>query len=213
LQDYHRIQQLILNNRAIWRDTSLQLVGVNTLKQWHNRKVKRQDERLVLQGINLPCRIPVAFEVLPPATVRPAVAPSQPGEAHAYSLPQSTAGQAITKRKATVPSDAPAAVPLKKQLLPKPPNLSPAELFVFVLTPTHHHSLSQVCDTTPSPASIGAKSAPRRKYSKKVQTNTCRNCGQYRTAETGHSQYKGTIFCPATETVSKVEWLEAMRRK
>ncbi|KAK0138894.1 hypothetical protein N1851_024567 [Merluccius polli] len=205
LQDYRRIRYLILNNGAVMRDTSLQLVEVNqnTLKQWHNCKVKYQDERLVLQGINLPCRIPVAVEVLPPATVRPAVAPQQPGDKHTYSLPQGTAGQAITKRKFTVvPSNAAAAVPPKRQLLAKPPTLSPAQLFVCVPTPTQHY-VSQVPGTTPSPATTSAPSAPQRKYVKKVQANICRKCGQYRTAETGHSQYKGTVYCPSSETVSK----------
>ena len=28
-----------------------------------------------------------------------------------------------------------------------------------------------------------------------------------------HSQYKGTVYCPSTETVSKDQWLEDMKKR
>ena len=37
-------------------------------------------------------------------------------------------------------------------------------------------------------------------------------CGQFGTAETGHSQYQGTIYCPSTETVPKELWLEQIKK-
>lgn len=97
------------------RATSQQMVKWNdtTLKQWCNCRVKTQDDRLVLQGINLPSWIPMAVEALPPATVCTAFTSQLPRDAHMYTLPQITAGQAVTTRKATVvPSDASTAVPL-----------------------------------------------------------------------------------------------------
>lgn len=48
-------------------------------------RVKKQNDRLVLQGINLPCWIPLAVEALTPVIVCPAVAPQQPGDAHMQS--------------------------------------------------------------------------------------------------------------------------------
>ncbi|KAJ8347433.1 hypothetical protein AAFF_G00201160 [Aldrovandia affinis] len=65
LQDYRKIRQLILANRAIMQDTTLQLVEVNqtTLIQWHNRRVKKQDTSLVLQGIDLPNHLSVAVSL------------------------------------------------------------------------------------------------------------------------------------------------------
>ncbi len=54
---------------------------------------------------------------------------------------------------------------------------------------------------------------PPRAYKRKVEANTCKKCGAFRTAATGHSQFRGTIYCPATETLSKEQWLENMRGK
>ncbi|XP_032379708.1 uncharacterized protein LOC116694220, partial [Etheostoma spectabile] len=77
LQDYRKIRHLILGNGAIMQSTTLQLVEINqtTLMQWHNKRVKRQDVTLILQGINLPARIAVASEALPPANIHAAAAP------------------------------------------------------------------------------------------------------------------------------------------
>lgn len=38
-------------------------------------------------------------------------------------------------------------------------------------------------------------------------------CGQFRTMETVHSQYKGTVSCPSVETVPNEQWLEEMKKK
>ena len=238
LQDYRKIRQLILGNGTIMQETSIQLVEVNqtTLNQWHNRRVKKQDNALVLQGIDLPSRVPVAAETLLAANVRPAVTPQVPGEPHTYHLPDNTTGQAVTKRMAT---DAVAAAPAavrpkpapKRQLFPKPPTPGPAQilpsssmppvlfgtpqthLITFIPLPGQQYPLTQASVSTASPATTSTASARRKPYQKKVLTNTCRKCGQYRTAGTGHSQYKGTIYCPSTEALSKEEWLEQMRRK
>ncbi|KAK0131749.1 hypothetical protein N1851_033467 [Merluccius polli] len=50
--------------------------------------------------------MPVVTEALPAAIVRPAVAPQPPGVEHMYNLPESTAGQAKTKRRATATATA-----------------------------------------------------------------------------------------------------------
>ena len=59
------------------QQTTLQLVDVShtTLVQWHNKRVKRQDKVVVMQGPDLPSRLPVATDTLLPADVRPPSAP------------------------------------------------------------------------------------------------------------------------------------------
>lgn len=52
----------------------------------------------------------------------------------------------------------------------------------------------------------------KRSYNRTVNANKCRKCGQFRTQETGHSQYKGKIFCPNKETITKEQWLQNMRK-
>ncbi len=58
-----------------------------------------------------------------------------------------------------------------------------------------------------------APSAPIQKLTRKVQHNTCKKCGQFRAAETGHSQYKGIIYYPSVETVPKEQWLEDIKKQ
>lgn len=68
-----------------------------------------------------------------------------------------------------------------------------------------------------APQALGASlssaaPAPVRKRTCSVLRNTCKKCGQFRTAETGHSQYKGIIYCPSVEAVPKEQWLEDIKK-
>ncbi|XP_053091155.1 uncharacterized protein LOC113534513 isoform X1 [Pangasianodon hypophthalmus] len=243
LHDYRRIRQLILNNGAIIQGTNLQLVEVNqtTLVQWHNERVKRQDLTLLLQGMDLPDPLPVAAEPLQSASARPAAPPSQgQGQEHAYSLPHNTVGQARQKRRitSTSPPDPretarPKLAP-QRQLLPRPPGAfvtlapHPSPTYtVFVVPGPSATTTPQPSSTPPSvvlqppqassipPATAVQPQMPRRPraYTRRVEANTCKKCGRHRTAETGHSQYKGTIYCPNTETLTKEQWLEQIKKK
>ncbi|KAI9546094.1 hypothetical protein NQZ68_030681 [Dissostichus eleginoides] len=126
LEDYRKIRCRILSNGTVMQQTTLQLVDVShtTLVQWHNKRVKREDNALVLQGLVLPSRLPVASDPLPPANVRPQSAAPQSGVAYHYILPSSTVGQAKLKRKASPTTATPATVKLRSQLqlFPAPPS-------------------------------------------------------------------------------------------
>ncbi|KAL0150589.1 hypothetical protein M9458_054182 [Cirrhinus mrigala] len=199
LEDYRKIRQRILTNAAVMQQTTLQLVDVShtTLVQWHNRRVKTQDSAVLMQ-------------------------------AHQYHLPSSTVDQAQTKRKRNIPS-APVVLPppaekppTQRQLFPAPP---PGAQLVM-LTPITSQGLTgpvffaapqalrvSLSSAPPAPSASPAPApAPGRKLTRKVQHNTCKKCGQFRTVETGHSQYKGIIYCPSVETVSKEQWLEDIKK-
>ncbi|XP_058625088.1 uncharacterized protein LOC131536281 [Onychostoma macrolepis] len=247
LHDYRKIRQLILSNGAIMQDTTLQLVEVSqtTLVQWHNGRVRKQDQTLLLQGIDLPDAFGVAAEALPPASVRAVALPQVQGEQHIYNLPQSTAGQAKLKRRTscsateavrpkqttprpTIPRPV-GNLPLVPVVLPRPSpsptvtlasQTTPTMTLIFVpqnplpTTPATLHLNPQPSHVLPPPATV-SQSQPTvpRPYHRKVESNTCRKCGQFRTAATGHSQYRGTIYCPATETLTKEQWLEKVKKK
>ncbi|XP_046873557.1 uncharacterized protein LOC124465932 isoform X2 [Hypomesus transpacificus] len=256
LQDYRKVRQLILGNGAIMQGTTLQLVEVNqsTLSQWYNRRVKRQDLAVLQQGINLPGPLSVATEPLPPANVRPAVAPPQPqGAAHTYHLPQSTAGQAKTKRRATYAATAPPpavrprlaaqrqlfpgpsaalGAPTPIPIMPRPTTIAPrpaaVPTVVFVsrapgmrapsapsplMVPQALRFVPPSSCTTHLPQLRPAPGPAPRTHQRRVEANKCWRCGQHRTAETGHSQYKGTVYCPSAETLSREQWLEEQKKK
>ncbi|KAI9541931.1 hypothetical protein NQZ68_025065 [Dissostichus eleginoides] len=266
LEDYRKIRRRILSNGTVMQQTTLQLVDLShtTLVQWHNKRVKREDNALVLQGLVLPSRLSVASDPLPPSNVRPQSAAPQPGVAYHYILPSSTVGQAKLKRKASPTTATPATVKLRsqlqlfpappfgpqmvRQLFPAPPQLPSGpqmvrQLFpapssgpqmvlqrqVFPASPLGHCSWIFNPVTSQVPVQVAAPQAPNaslssvlpapipapttRKLTHKVVHNTCKKCGKFRTAETGHSQYKGVVYCPSVEVLSKEQWLKDMRNK
>ncbi|XP_051800340.1 uncharacterized protein LOC127532551 isoform X2 [Acanthochromis polyacanthus] len=224
LRDYNKIRQLVLGNGTVMQSTTLQLFAVNqtTLVQWHNKRLKRQDCRILLQGVNLPATISVAPMPLPPPQVRPTAAPTRPGPQHEYNLPESTAGQAVLKRKSTAfpPLDAPPIVrprlPAQRQLFPRqaPPPM------VFIPTPSTSPLIFQAPQVfAPAPKAV-APAGPlppptptRRPYSRTVEKNKCGQCHQPRTKESGYSQYYGHIYCPLNAGLPLDQWMEEMRRK
>ncbi len=196
MEDYRKIRRRILANAAVMQQTTLQLVDVShtTLVQWHSRTVKRQDSAVLMQGLQMPSRLSVAADPLLPANVCPRLyPPPQPGPAHQYHLPSSTVGQAQLKRKRNM-------TPMASQGL--------TGLFLFAAPQALRVSLSSAPSAPPAPVA-----APVRKLTRKVQHNTCKKCGQFRTAETGHSQYKGIIYCPSVETVPKEQWFSKNEMK
>ncbi len=88
-----------------------------------------------------------------------------------------------------------------------PQHLVPPTPAMLVFIPSTAHILPY--SSTPG----SQRPAAPRAYKRKVEANTCKKCGAFRTAATGHSQFRGTIYCPATETLSKEQWLENMRGK
>ncbi|XP_030295203.1 uncharacterized protein LOC115595183 [Sparus aurata] len=181
--------------------------------RWHNKSVKREDTEVVIQELDLSSRLCVAASPLLPANVCPPSAPSLPGPAHQYHLPGSTAGQAQLKRKVP-PSDATqAAVNLsqQRQLFPAP--VPVPQLTMLAPITLHGPFLVAAPQALGVPLSSAPPArAPVRKLTRKVEHNTCKKCGQFRTAETGHSQYKGTVYCPSVEALPKEQWLEVIKQ-
>ncbi|XP_035999487.1 uncharacterized protein LOC105926893 isoform X4 [Fundulus heteroclitus] len=218
LHDYRKIRQLILANGVVMQQTNLQLVDVSytTLIQWHHKRVKRQETALVQQGLKLSSRFSVAADPLLLAYTCP------------HSLPSNTVGQAKLKRKLQFadvknPSG-------QRQLLPAPPKrpqlvaiASIASQGSVIPTSQQEQSCWNFSTLAPHVPALAPAPAPKaasthrgralRKHNRKVLHNTCKNCGQFKIAETGHSQYKGQVYCPAGEVLTKEQWLVAIKNK
>lgn len=264
LRDYHNIRQLVVSNALVMQQTNMQLVMVNqtTLTQWHNKRQKRQEVSVLLQGTNLPEPPSTSEQPLPEArSLLPAPMVAQ--QEHQYRLPENTAGQARTRQRVSCQQSirpkapifvAPATPGLQTPVLPPriqsvpvltprlqaAPVLTPSVQAAPVLTPwqqaapVYRPTLQGPPVLMPTPqavqyvpvflsvpqvpgistlASAPAQTAvPKRAYKRTVEANTCKKCGQFRTAETGHSQYHGKVYCPNFETLSKQQWLEEMRK-
>ncbi|XP_059182350.1 uncharacterized protein LOC131961095 [Centropristis striata] len=205
LTDYSKIRQLVLGNATVMGSTTLQLFDVNqtTLTQWHNKRLKRQDSSILLQGVNLPDSVPVAARPLPLVQVRPPAVPPRPGPQHQYNLPQSTVGQAVDKRKSAAQRQ---LFSQPSHLAPVLPNPSPVIVPVVFATPTGSR---QIVPSGPLPS----PPLTRRAYTRTVEKNKCRQCHLPRNKETGHGQYYGHIYCPQNNSMPLEVWMEEMRRK
>ncbi|XP_026116625.1 uncharacterized protein LOC113095216 [Carassius auratus] len=241
LRDYRKIRQLILSNGTVMSDTTLQLVEVNqrTLTTWHNNRLKGQEVSLLLQGLDLPEARPVALDVLPPARVQPVVPPQYSHQLHTYQMPPDTAGQAKTKFRKIAPSatcTSATATSIWPSAVHPQRSATSSQLWTICPRPTAPHPLVPDTPTAPvvsqmflvpcpapfstiNPGAISSEppandtaTPTKRSYNRTVKANSCRKCGQFRTQETGHSQYKGKIYCPNKETITKEQWLQIMRR-
>ncbi|KAK0156124.1 hypothetical protein N1851_000589 [Merluccius polli] len=178
-------------------------INQTTLTQWHHKRLKRQDSRILLQGVNLPDSVPVAARPLPPVQARPPAVPPRPGPHHQYHLPRSTVGQAVDKRKSAA----------QRQLFSQPPppapvlsNPSPFIVPVVFVTPTGN---KRIVPSGPLPS----PPPTRRAYTRTVEKNKCRQCHLPRIKDNGHGQYYGNIYCPKNNRMPLEEWMEEMRRK
>ncbi|RXN08810.1 hypothetical protein ROHU_011351 [Labeo rohita] len=231
LRDYSKIRQLVLGNGTVMQSSTLQLFDVNqtTLIQWHNKRLKRQECNILLQGVNLPASIPVAPVPLPPVQVRLTAAPPQPGPQHQYHLPHSTAGQAVVKRKSAAPAQQTHSLqsvcprlPAQRQLFPQqasrptsaplpavssPSPASDPLVYVFLTPPVN--APKQIAPAGP----LSSPPPTRRPYNRKVDKNKCSLCQQPSNKESGHSQYYGYIYCPQNAGIPLDQWMEEMQKK
>ncbi|CAL8346989.1 unnamed protein product [Merluccius merluccius] len=226
LEDYRRIRQRILANGAVMQQTTMQLVDMShtTLVQWHNKRVK---STVVMQGLELPSRLSVAADPLPSANIRPLSAPppSRPGSpvppAQQHRGPSAGEEEGCTHICGTcVCEAAPSAAALSCSTstshvssTASADDAGSRECFhdtgALLIAAPQARGVSPI--TAPPAAPVPA--APVRKLTRTVLHNMCKKCGQLRTAETGHSQYKGTVDGPSVETVSIAQWLEDIKKK
>ncbi|MED6249845.1 hypothetical protein ATANTOWER_020645 [Ataeniobius toweri] len=197
LRDYRKIRDLVVGNARVMQGKEIQLVEVNqnTLIQWHNVRQKNEELSVLLQGTAVPPNLPVSEEPLMDARVLPSV-PVPAQYEHQYQLSECTAGQAkqrqapcailpkgATKRQSPL-LVAPAVFPAPAARAPSAPGI-PHQALTKAGQPV-------VLYQTVPPAEIqGTHQQPptKRPYKRTVQANTCKKCGLFQTAETGHSHY------------------------
>ena len=239
LKDYHKIRELVVCNPRLMdpEKTKMQLVEVNqtTLTAWHNGRKKDQELSVRLQGTTVLPAISEAQEPLPEAQAQPAeYGPAPAHQEHHYRLPENTAGQAVQRRhtpRAIMPKEL-----ATRQLFVTPPAplappapLGPAALpaasapTMFASRTPEGQTVYQIVfpapqqgtNTQPAAATsgaVGVGATLKRPYRRTVQANTCQRCGLFRTAETGHSQYRGRVYCPRSDApLTREQWLENMK--
>ncbi|RVE59060.1 hypothetical protein OJAV_G00200540 [Oryzias javanicus] len=214
-----KIRQLVLTNGPVMKETTLQLVEVNqtTLVQWHNRRLKAQEVSVLLQGVQLPTATPVATErySLQDSNHRFCLNTSNPSHLPTttkYSRDGKNKTEAYKTCRDRVGTISPTNTECSSRpvstrtILPKPPQplpvYAPGMVPLLVTVPA---VVTTTTSTSTTPVSQSSSDIPlgKRKYTRKVSSNACRSCGEFRTAETGHSQYKGRIYCPKKRLYQK----------
>lgn len=227
LRDYRTIKGLVQGNDAVMQRSSLPLVEVNqhTLIQWHSHHIKDHGLTELLQE-DLPQSLPEAEETFQQARTLPV---QHQARALDCRPPDSPAGQAKLKRKTVgePPSIMPklstqgdlfAPAPEPAQYMQVVPHISVSAAPVLqampVLQPVPTFFCAPPQNNIPQCSTQDfAQPRQKRAYNRVVQGNTCKKCGQFRSAVTGHSQYKGVVYCPQIETLDKRQWLEEMKRR
>lgn len=224
ISDYNSIRARLLNTSAL-EGTNLVLYNINetTLVKWYKNDVRRDEIRMLLQGLPPSQHQLTAEEDLPPAKELPSVPPSPPALPHVFEEAEDTSGQA-TCRKKTKSSSRPPAPPSINLTLDLPLDSAPSKLSAHPPAPP---SLDLPLDSAPAgPSAPQSRTTAWRhkkereegKQAKTRKVYTCRVCGQPMTTE-GHTQFRGQRYCPnAPGQLPQDEWLkrkkeEAARKK
>ncbi|XP_057213117.1 uncharacterized protein LOC130568344 [Triplophysa rosa] len=232
LRDYRIIRDVVLDSPRLMAETKLQLFELNqqTLSQWrHNAQTKKQESEVLQQGIQTFASPLVASEPLPPVLFKH-VEPVRHGHpAYEFNIPADASGQAVQRVRGQPSSVGAAAVamPAAAQVQGQPP---PVQVGFAVPDPAH---LRQATDTaaiavpaaTPPGPKVQITTAWRRRKTaeaaaaqgatkkKRQQTEyVCQKCGQSKTKEFGHSQFRGVHFCAKASGKTVEQWTEEMRR-
>ena len=135
LSHYHSIQARLFNSHALLERTNLMLYSINEagITKWFKNTTRRDEIKLLMQGLTLQTQPSVASDPLPPPQSQPKSS-QPPLQPHIFVEPQDTTGQAkVRASKGTAsmlrtmpgPSGLSPNVPGPIGLLPNLPGLTP----------------------------------------------------------------------------------------
>ena len=222
-RDYRGIQERVVNNGMVMRETQIQLPEINqtTLSQWYIKRQKKKEQDLLKQGLPQPTAAAAASKTpLPEAIPLP---PSLPQVNFPvpfnFALPTNTTGTAVlrgpsSKRCSPIPI-LPAPVPFLQ-----PPtvvrSLHPVPIQPKIQTP--HQQPQQPNQSQKQEPQSQPQQNPRSTQEHKVSSSQkrslydmiCTKCGKKRDPES-HKQYFGNWYCN-TMTESFETWRENLKK-
>ncbi|XP_045166755.2 uncharacterized protein LOC123530114 [Mercenaria mercenaria] len=215
LRAFHNIRQVVVKSQKAMQMTDIQLPLLNkkTLQQWYNKEDKEQEQKVLLQGINMP-KPPVTASGLPEARQKPAVLPSSEAPRFTFKNPSCTAGLARkrtnSKRKTPVPEPSDSKKPALQTILPATPTVIRYPVIMeqqqlIVLNPGHHNLPSFSTSTPPTTTTTTIPSKTSRPY-KTPSFIKCSKCGHNRKNSDTHKSFMFNIFCANSEPTTFEEW-------
>ena len=226
-KDYRGIQERVMNNGMVMRETQIQLPDINqtTLSQWYIKRQKKKEQEILKQG--LPQRTePAASKTPLPAAIP--LPPSLPQVNYPvpfqFVLPTNTTGTAVLRgqtSKACQPMPIlPAPVPPITFLQP------PTVVRRFPPVPiqskiqTQHHQPQSWQQKSQSQPSVHSKQKDETRTTQEQKASTsrkrssyntvCSKCGKKKDPE-NHKQYFGNWYCNTMTDGSFETWRENLK--
>ena len=226
-KDYRGIQERVMNNGMVMRETQIQLPDINqtTLSQWYIKRQKKKEQEILKQG--LPQRTePAASKTPLPAAIP--LPPSLPQVNYPvpfkFVLPTNTTGTAVLRgqtSKACQPMPIlPAPVPPITFLQP------PTVVRRFPPVPiqskiqTQHHQPQSWQQMSQSQPSVHSKQKDETRTTQEQKASTsrkrssyntvCSKCGKKKDPE-NHKQYFGNWYCNTMTDESFETWRENLK--
>ena len=96
LSEYNAVRARLLNSHRLLEDTNLTLFTINekTLVSWFKVTVRRDEIKVLMQGLSLPAPHLCSSVSLPPAQQHP-LAPPDPPPQHQYEKPEDRTGYTL----------------------------------------------------------------------------------------------------------------------
>ena len=110
LSEYNSVRARLLNSQALLEGTNLVLYTVNetTLLHWYKNSVRRDEIKLLMQGLSLPQHQLCAGHNLPPPQQLPSSLPP-PVNPHISAEPEDTTGQAKVRKPKSISAPTPSS--------------------------------------------------------------------------------------------------------
>ena len=225
-KDYRGIQERVMNNGMVMRETQIQLPDINqtTLSQWYIKRQKKKEQEILKQGLPQQTEPAASKTPLPAAIPLP---PSLPQVNYPvpfkFVLPTNTTGTAVLRgqtSKACQPIPIlPAPVPPVTFLQP------PIVVRRFPPVPiqskiqTQHHQPQSWQQKSQSQPSVHSKQKDETRTTQEQKASTsrrrssydmvCSKCGKKKDPE-NHKQYFGNWYCN-TMTENFETWRENLK--
>ena len=225
-KDYRGIQERVMNNGMVMRETQIQLPDINqtTLSQWYIKRQKKKEQEILKQG--LPQRTePAASKTPLPAAIP--LPPSLPQVNYPvpfkFVLPTNTTGTAVLRGQT---SKACQPIPILPAPVPPVTFLQPPTVVRrFPPVPiqskiqTQHHQPQSWQQKSQSQPSVHSKQKDETRTTQEQKASTsrrrssydmvCSKCGKKKDPE-NHKQYFGNWYCN-TMTENFETWRENLK--
>ena len=226
-KDYRGIQERVMNNGMVMRETQIQLPDINqtTLSQWYIKRQKKKEEEILKQG--LPQRTePAASKTPLPAAIP--LPPSLPQVNYPvpfqFVLPTNTTGTAVLRGQT---SKACQPIPILPAPVPPVTFLQPPTVVRrFPPVPiqskiqTQHHQPQSWQQKSQSQPSVHSKQKDETRTTQEQKASTsrkrssyntvCSKCGKKKDPE-NHKQYFGNWYCNTMTDESFETWRENLK--